>query len=336
MCGPILLGTSPVDQPWLAGRVDWGFPTDGAVTGQFDRFDGDTVGDPGELVRPDGREPGGEVPAAPTSGLRTADGERVQDPQVVLDETAAVLARVGPDQGANVADDAACWFGTSSTDGRTVTDDSIWCGPVLTVDSDPAAFWARTTTGFADDDGLPSTATISAPDDLAVFTRAVDDGVVLWRPDGGEPPTSTDLALPDARPLEPGTVLVLDTLPAPPDTEAPADGVLRTPFLAWTITGLARTDQVGSGPEALIAPADHDLVVATSTFAPVGDAGPAGRRSRRGGRGRRRGHPPHRRGQGRRRDLRRPPLEPAARAHLPGRSGLPARCRPGHDAFNAG
>lgn len=262
VCGPVLLGISPPTQPWLLGGVSWGFPDD-TVTGQFTGFDGTTTGDPGELERPDGATPVDVALAVPTSGLRTVEGARIVNAAEALAGTEQALATAVAQAGAATDDTTGCWFDTLVDGrGRTTTDGTAWCGPVLTLDSDPNAPWTTASTSTTSGD-LLSTAVASAPSSVSLATTARDPGATLWRPDGRDAPTTIDLELPDAPPVEPGFATVLAR---PPDvtTTAPADGLLRTPDLDWTITGLATTDRVGSGPEAIVAPDDHELLVVES------------------------------------------------------------------------
>lgn len=264
-CGPVLLGISPADQPWVVGAVRWGFP-DATVTGEFDGFDGTTTGSPGELERPDGREPADEDLAPPAAGLRTVDGARINNDQDTLGATEALFATAVSQEGAATGEDTACWFDTLVDGrGRTTTDGTVWCGPVLTLDSDPTQPWVATSVSASAGEVL-STAELSPPSSVSVDTTALEAGAVLSRPDGVEPPSTIDLELPDAPPVDPGFTAILVGPPADVDVQAPTDGLLRTPDMTWTISGLGTAERIGRGPEAIVAPDDHELVVATSVF----------------------------------------------------------------------
>lgn len=264
-CGPVLLGISPPDQPWLVGTVDWGFP-DETVSGEFVGFDGTTTGDPGGLRRPDGRAPIEADLAVPTSGLRTVEGARITNAGDTLGATEELLGAAVAEAGAATDEDTACWFEVL-VDGRDrmTTDGTVWCGPVLTLESDPTEPWVTATASESAGEVL-STAVLSPPSSIALDTMARGAGATLWRPDGVEPPDAVDLELPDAPPADPGYAAVLDQPLADLRATTPDDGLVRTPDMTWTITGLARTDRLGAGPEAIVAPEDHELVVARSAF----------------------------------------------------------------------
>lgn len=273
VCGPVLLGISPADQPWLVGQVSWGFPSDGRVAGEFSRFDGTTTAMPAALRRPDGRRLG-EVPALepPSTGLRAPNGARIIDADEALRTAEEAVRTTALDTGAAVGDDLRCWFAIEEQGPRRLIDGDLWCTPVLTVQSVVEEPWVQARVSSTPGEVL-STASLRPSVGSSIGTTALPVDVILWHPDGTAPPPSSDLELPDAAPVEPDTAAVVAVPLGEVATSPPRDGVLRTPSLSWTITGVGVTDRIGRGPEAIIAPVGHELVVAGSNFGPLDPVG---------------------------------------------------------------
>ena len=94
LCGPIWLGMSPVDQPWL--EVQSSYRVDGdQATGTLDGFAGTTAADPGTFARPDdvsAATPG--TPARPSAVPRRRSGSVLVDPAAMVAAAEAELESV--------------------------------------------------------------------------------------------------------------------------------------------------------------------------------------------------------------------------------------------------
>lgn len=104
----------------------------------------------------------------------------------------------------------------------------------------------------------------------------LDPGLDLARPDEREVPDAEGLEPPDAEPIDDDAVEVLDDESSGLDLTEPDDGRLIVPSRVLLLTGLDRVPKIGSGADALVAAADHELVVAEFESAAVED-GPADR-----------------------------------------------------------
>ena len=266
-CGPVLLGVSGTDRPWVVGSVTYSGAVGDEVTGRFDEFDAVEDLDQGTLRRPDGeRPPNGVDLEASTAGIRDDEGRRLlRDVEVVAaaDRAFGAAAR---DAGASTGAQTRCHLGHTPTGfGQRVSDGALWCGPVLLIDSDPDDAWASYSLNSSVGDVF-GTAEL---DDVAIArvpaTTSLPPGVELYRPDGEAASTNVTVALPDAAPQRPGFVDVLDTTPPSVTFSTPADGRIATPARTTTFDGLARTPKIGSGREAIVAAPGEDLVVARFT-----------------------------------------------------------------------
>ncbi|UZN02114.1 hypothetical protein [Cellulomonas sp. S1-8] len=282
-CGPVRLGVAGDDERWLVDEPQWSTGVDGQggarATGVFDGFDG--VADLREhlLRRPDGARPPAGEPTLGTDGLRTENGRVLTNAASVLAQVERSFAAAARTSGATTSDDAQCWLGAREATRAGVTvqlfTERVWCGPVLLSDSGPTEFWTTIQVPLTVGDTLVEAVASEPTFDRVDDTRALEDGVVLVRPDGGTAPTSTgDLEPPPGDPVAPGTVRVLAALPPDPSLELvePADGRLVTPAVSLRITGLGRTPTLGTGVEGIAAPAEEELVVATFAVTRPDDA----------------------------------------------------------------
>lgn len=277
-CGPVLLGVSDMDRPWVVGRVAYSASSETEVIGRFDAFRTVEALDAGRLRRPDGRRAPRSPKLVPsTEGLRGDDGKRLLGEADVLSGTDAAFLRAAGDARASVSEGSRCYFGyIANREGQRISDGKLWCGPVLLLGSDPARPWVayplRTETG-----GLFATAALAPVTVSRVSsTTALAAGIELFRPDGKQPPGADQtLAAPDAPARPPGFTEVLTSTPPGVHFTQPTDGRLITPGRTLTLNGLARTAKIGAGREAVVAAPGEDLVIARFVRSRPADA-PAG------------------------------------------------------------
>lgn len=263
-CGPVLLGVSGTDRPWVVGSVSYSSRGGGEVVGRFDRFTAAEDLDERALRRPDGRRPAGTSGLkVATAGIRDEEGRRLLGVERFVAAADRAFAAAARTAGASVHPEARCHLGHVTTaEGQRISDRTLWCGPVLLLDSGPDEAWAAFDVPVTPGDVFGT----ARPDDPRIAdltaTRALGAGVSLFRPDGEEPPASVDLSPPDAAAQEPGFLEVLDEQPDGVTFTRPADGRIVTPGRTTTIDGLARVPKIGAGRDAVVAAAGEDLVVA--------------------------------------------------------------------------
>ncbi|MBW3650945.1 MAG: hypothetical protein KY458_10295 [Actinobacteria bacterium] len=263
-CGPVLLGVSGTDRPWVVGRVSYSSGIGGEMIGRFDEFDAVEDLDEGTLRRPDDKRPAKGTGLKPSAaGIRDEEGRRLLRAVEVLAVADRAFAAAARDAGASTGAQTRCHFGHTPTGaGQRVSDAKLWCGPVLLIDSDPDEPWSSYALPISAGD-LFGTAEIGDVAITAVTaTTSLAPGVELYRPDGAAAPKEVTLAVPDAAPRQPGFLAVLDTTPPSVTFSTPPDARLVTPARTTTFDGLARTPKIGSGREALVAAPGEDLVVA--------------------------------------------------------------------------
>jgi hypothetical protein len=117
VCGPVWLGVSPDDEPWLLIETRYLSELGGSddVVGEVVGVRNTVVLQDRDLIRPDGARPAtvGQ-PARSETGPRLSSGSRIVDPELVVVEAEAALADAlvgarsdGSPESVSVADDAA-------------------------------------------------------------------------------------------------------------------------------------------------------------------------------------------------------------------------------------
>lgn len=263
-CGPVLLGISGTDRPWVVGSVSYSATGAEEVIGRFDRFTAAEDLDERELRRPDGRRPAGTSGLeVSTEGIRDEEGRRLVGVDRFLAAADRGFAAAARTAGASVETGSRCYLGHVTTaEGQRISDRTLWCGPVLLLDSGPDEAWATYDIRVTAGDVFGTAQLDEAGITTVTGTKALGAGVSLFRPDGEKAPGSITLAPPDAAPQAPGFVEVLGEEPDGVTFTRPADGRIVTPGRFTTIDGLARVPRMGAGRDAVVAAAGEDLVVA--------------------------------------------------------------------------
>lgn len=270
LCGPIWLGVSPADEPWLEVQTTF-FVVDGTATGEVRSVVGTAAGEPRTFVRPDGLEPATiGAPRFPTDGIRLQRGERIEDPAVVLSETEALMKeRYGAEVGVgstsgygedalSLADGWRCFFlqEPDQLNGFSVVANDLWCGPGRSTTSNADRTWVRVRASYDQGQTFGSRAFRDAT--ISIFRiEAVPDGATLFRPDGVEPADDSTVGRP---PVDAGFADLVDYVI---QIESDLTGSIATERDRIDFAALARTKQAGSGSRSFTAPPDHDLVVAS-------------------------------------------------------------------------
>ncbi len=262
-CGPVWLGRSNDDEPWLLMNVNYDIIDQEAV-GQVDSVRTTTGAEPRSLSRPDGARPA-EVPSPvhPATGPRLADGSLLLDPENVIGETEAAFAAyltAPTDDPLTAADDPACFLrqGPDLIHDLPVTDSNLWCGPARTADSRDDRIWLPVNVSLEPGPTYGSSQFESAQ----VFSsnlQALPEGATLFRPDGATPPDADGVNRP---PVATDFATVVDYRLSIDGSQPAATGRLVTDRYEIEFDSLVRTDQIGSGAQSFAAPPDHDLVVA--------------------------------------------------------------------------
>lgn len=266
-CGPVLLGVSGADKPWVTGTISYQ-TSNGEAIGTFGKLTAVETLDRGTLAGRGGQRPPGtgglEVPVA---SLRAKDGRRLTGEDDVIRASEQAFGRAAGRTRAAVAEGAGCWFGVMAgiTD-RSISDGAVWCGPLRLQGSNPGATWTTWSLTSSSTEWFP-VSQLEWPSITSISSTVVlEPGVRLYRPDGRVPPDGTGLAPPDAAPKEAGYVDVLDQPGADLQLQAPTgDGRLRIPSRRLQIEAVARVPKIGSGKEAVVAADGEELVVARFT-----------------------------------------------------------------------
>ena len=258
LCGPIWLGVSPEEEPWVEVRVDYRTDGDSAI-GEVGTGMGTTETLPRrQLTRPDGKRPA--TPGDPTystDGVRSDTGFRFEDPDAVLASAEQFVADVDTDEALTVESSPSCFFAENvAENGRRTVENTLWCGPALTASSSPDEIWAKVSIRTEVGDHFGSG--IATPDSVdSDRTWPPPEEATLIRPDGTSPPTETSLSPP---PL-PTDALGITTGDSTVSTSG--SGVLATSAYRLEFTGFARGAELGKGAGSYVAPANHDVIVAT-------------------------------------------------------------------------
>ena len=242
------------------------------VNGTFGRFDSAATLQPNRLNRPDGAHPPEGEPGLGSTGVRTKSGRIITDAASALLLADTQFTAEASAAGGSVSAESRCYLGVHmlTRDGVKiqVSDGKIWCGPVLLTDSADTETWISASASGSAAETIVE-ATLGEPTiPKLTSTERLGAGVSTYRSDGAVPPGDTgQLRVPDADPVEPGDVRIVDVLPSAagvpaPKLTQPDDGRLVTASLALHLTGLARGHSVGAGAEAVVAAAGEELVVA--------------------------------------------------------------------------
>ncbi len=264
VCGPVWLGVSTDETPWLL--VDSNYQVaDGVAVGEVGPIRGTTDADRRELNRPDNvrpAEPG--APVYPTTGPRLSDGRLLVDVEPLLEAALATFVNQtsSDDTGINASDDAACFLvqGPDLIHDLPVTASDVWCGPARSTSSDPAEVWAPIRVSYDEGTHFGSVRFVETSAQ-STNLRAVPEGATLFRPDGRQPP---DIDTLDRPPVATDFTTVLDyriDLSPGQDPGGGGSGVLVTDRYRIEFDDLVRVDQAGSGARSFTAPPGHDLVI---------------------------------------------------------------------------
>ncbi len=261
VCGPVLLGVSPDDEPWLLADTSYQVEGD-TVVGAVEGIRGTTAVEPRDLVRPDGQRPVGVGSIERSmSGSRRSDGSRLLEPQAVVEgaEAAFFDELVTSEDAAslNVSSEVACFLqeGPGLVHGVSVVGETVWCGPARSADSGPDDVWLRVSVRYQQGPTFGTAVFEAASPNFRV--QDLPEGAVLIRPDGRLPADEQDV---DRPPVAVDHAVVVDYLLLPASAElAP----LVTDRYRIDFTGFDRVDNIGEGARSFSAPDGHDLVVAS-------------------------------------------------------------------------
>lgn len=263
-CGAILLGISGVDRPWLLGTVSYRTGSGERAIGRFDRFRSAEKIDASRLRRPDGKRPPKSPKLIPsTAGLRDDEGRRLLGLEETLTTADADFLRRATDAKAAVRADSRCYFGyTEGRSGLRISDQKLWCGPILLVESTPDQLWVSHSMRASQQDDLVTARVQRVSMTDIRSTTPLKPGVLLFRPDDRKPTDEGGLRPPDPAPQSTGVLKVLTQNPEGVSFTPPLDGRLVTPSISITLEGLARAGKLGAGRDALVAPPGETFVVA--------------------------------------------------------------------------
>lgn len=284
-CGPVMLGIAGDDEHWLVDSPRWIVADDPSgsprATATFTGFDGVERLRPLLLGHPDGLGSPGDAPVPGAKGLRAEAGGVVTGLQSTIAEADVAFQAAARTSRASVDRSAGCFVAAreATRAGATilVSEEQVWCGPVLLPDSGPDEFWATYGLSHSGGDSIvEATAAVGSIDEVGE-TVALPADLVLYRPDGAKPPVDVGtLTRPDPDPVVAGTVRLLDALPAELELTAPDDGRLITPVVSGQVTGLGRVPRIGTGATAVVAPPGQELVLATFAATRPDDAPSSG------------------------------------------------------------
>lgn len=203
---------------------------------------------------------GSKAKNAITGGSPVGYGElAISNAEAILIEAEQSLATMVTEADAVMSKDSGCWFSYSSAD-TDLPNGFLRCGPALFLDSEIDAPWVKWDIGFIDDPENDR-AMIAQLGTVSSRSSALSSGEVLRRPDGREAPTTIDLELPPPPPVDQEYVALLES-DAKVDLQEPVDGrIYSAGDVRIEILGVGTTDEIGSGPERMIAPEGHDLMV---------------------------------------------------------------------------
>ena len=263
VCGPVWFGVSPADEPWVSVSVSYSsnLATVTGAVGELTRTFGEVERQ--TLKRPDDRRPGAVPPNPewPASGLRLANGSRIEEPAEVIAradaeiETTAELA-----DPVSVAKDARCYFSRSTTDvGRPFVESDVWCGPVRGPSDNPAEVWLVAPVPYRDGTMFGSVAMDQFdPGDANI--RSLPEDSELVAPDGRTPPVEIHLNRP---PLAPDHIeIVSGTDLALSDRADRITGVVGDDDVTIRVE---RLRQIGQDAQSFSAPAGHILLLVQAT-----------------------------------------------------------------------
>ncbi len=265
VCGPVWLGVSPTDQPWLTARARYDLEDDRAI-GRFEGFGGTANLDLRSLDRPDGTRPAAPgAPAYPATGPRLRDGRLLVDVDEILDGALAAFTEhvaTNEDPLISAHPEATCFLvqGPDLAQNQATlleTRNDVWCGPGRTVTTGSSQVWLPININYQRGATFGSARLEEASVGFLGF-QGVPDDVALVRPDDASPPDAAELNRPPV-PVDFATVV---DYPVDLDGLAGGEGLLVTSDYRINFDALVRTDQVGSGARSFTAPDGHDLVVA--------------------------------------------------------------------------
>ena len=145
-CGPVWLGVSLEDRPWLQFNVSY-TRVDEGVEAVVEPWADPTAADVLSFSRPDGASPSAVGdPTHPTTGRRTQRGSLILDESEVLEGVEAALASAtaeAEENGVALGEGIRCFLreGPEILRGSIVTDDVVWCGPARTATSGADEVW---------------------------------------------------------------------------------------------------------------------------------------------------------------------------------------------------
>jgi hypothetical protein len=266
VCGPVWLGRSAVDAPWL--EMDLRFNrADAGVMGELLGVGGPVAADRGTFRRPDERtagQPG--APVGPAALPRLRDGSRLHELDGILTEAESRVEAALAEQRASgaspvaLADGWRCYLlqGPDKIWDSPVVDERAYCGPARTVQSGADEVWLRVLLRFEPGPSWGSVMLETAEvRDLRLFP--IIEGANLARSDGASPPP-IGLEEIDRPPVAPDTLAVVGyRLPV----DSATTGTIATERDRLEFDGLARVDSVGAGVNSFTAPDGYDLVVAS-------------------------------------------------------------------------
>jgi hypothetical protein len=266
LCGPLWLGVSPLEEPWV--EVFTSYTTiEEQATGQVEEIVGTTTGERQNFIRPDGQS--AAEPASPpplTSGIRLFNGALLLNPDAVLvgaeEALVAAVAEATADGEDTVvlADDWGCYFrqGPEEVRGLLAVETGAYCGPARDVRSNPESIWVPV--GIRLQSG-PTFGTVAfeAANANSLRPREVPEGASLILADGSVL-SSVDADSVDRPPVPVDFIAITDfALPVQPA----ASGLLITERSRVEFSAIDRVKQIGSGARSFTAPDGHDLVVAS-------------------------------------------------------------------------
>jgi len=192
------------------------------------------------------------------------DGRYVVEPAAVLADADEALADYVQERDGARSEDSRCWFEAADAEGDDVGD-TLLCGRVLFVDGDADRSWLRFPLSASPQGGDVRVTVAALPTDPEP-ERLADPGL-LRRPDGGSPPEDlAGLQVPPPARAEPGWAAVgpfAGVEYAVPEGPSRLSG----PAAAFTVTGLATPDRIGSGDDARRPAEGQRFVAVTYTIA---------------------------------------------------------------------
>lgn len=192
------------------------------------------------------------------------DGRYVLAPEAVLADADDALVEHVEERNGVRSDDSRCWFEATGTEGDDVGD-TLLCGPALFVDGDADRSWLRFPLAASPQGGDVRLAVAALPTDPQPERLADPD--LLRRPDGGSPPEdSAGLQVPPPARAQPGYTAV-GPFAGVEYTAPEGPSRLSGPAAAFTVTGLAAPERIGSGDDARRPAEGQRFVAVTYTIA---------------------------------------------------------------------